>query len=269
MFTCIEFIPEKEGLFTKLYEKIKSPRPEREYVQVKGATAFLRLLVRENNTDWCKISSCLRGNERIVLLGEERIIPDGIPLKRYEPLSLGMVLIFKTLCRVLENVNAPQKLSLSIFDENAVLSPMIDKIVPLVRNASVYTEKVNSYFTASARIMRNSGMNIKIGEYETEKKAKGIVISDRYLSTLKEADFVFLANSNTISYNTVTGEGIFLEDEYKILKSPEIDDFTFASALYEKNNGLCFKDKDFRSVCFAGKVFSETDLADLIRQKML
>ena len=268
MFTCIEFLPEKEGFFTRVYEKIKSPQPEREYVQVRGATAFLRLAVRENNVDWCKISSCLRGNERIVLLGEEKTIPDGIPLERYKPSGLGMVLIFKTLCRVLENVNEPQKLSLSIFDEKAVLSSVIDKIVPLVRNACVYTEKVNSYFQASARIMKDSGMNIRIGEYETDKKIRGIVISDRYLTSLKEADFVFLAVNDTLSYNTVTGEGIFLEDEYKILKSPEIDDFAFASALYERNNGMVFKQKDFSSIYFAGKAINENDLSDLIKQKI-
>lgn len=269
MFTCIEFLPEKEGFFTKIYEKIKQPQPEREYVQVKGATAFLRLVVREDYADWCEISSCLRGNERVVLLSHEKSLPDGISLKRYEPVSLGMVLIFRTLCHVLKIVNEPEKLNLSVFDENAVLSPMIDKIAPLVRNACVYTEKVDSYFCASARVMKNSGMNIKIGEYETERKSHGIVISDKYLPSLKEADFIFLAGSDTISYNTVTGEGIFLEDKYKILKSPDIDDFSFASALYEKNNASVFAEKDFSSIYFAGKAVSEDELACLIRQKML
>ena len=268
MFTCIEFLPEKEGFFTKIYEKIKAPQPEREYVQVKGATAFLRLIVRENNTDWCKIASGLRGNERTVLLGQGRCIPEGVPLLRYEPISLGLLFAFKALCRALETVNAPHNLSISVFDEKGVLSSVIDNIVPLVRNAYVYTEKVNNYFCAAARIMKNSGMNIKIGEYESDKKVRGVVISDKYLPSHKEADFVFLAGKDTISYNTVTGEGIFLEDEYRILKSPEIDDFTFASALFERNNGTLFKEKDFTSLYLAGKLISEKSLSELIKQKI-
>lgn len=268
MFTCIEFLPEKEGFFTKIYEKIKSPQPEREYVQVKGASAFLRLIVRENNIDWCKISSCLSGNERTVLLEEGREIPPQVAFKRYEPLSLGMVLMFKVLCRILENVGSAEKITLNIFDENGVLASYIDEIVPLVRNAYVYTENINSYFFASSRIMHNSGMNIKISEYETERNVSGIVISDRYMPFLRDAGFVFLGSRDIIAYNTVTGGEIFLEDEYKVLKSTGIDDFTFASALYERNNAKSFCKKDFTSIYFAGKLIDETKLAELIKQKI-
>lgn len=265
MFTCLEILPESEGFFTKIYEKIKPPEPEREYIQVKGATPFLRLKVKENNIDWRKISACLSNNERIILTDNALEFPEKLNLKRYNPASLSAVLMFKTMCQVLKMTKASQTLSLSVFDKNGHLSPYIEKLVPLVRNASVYTEKIREYFLSASRIMEMSGMSIKINEYESPSPPEKIIFADEYLPSMKNADLVFLADSSVISYNTVTGHGIFLENEYKILKSELIDDFSFASALYELNNARFFDEREFTELCLCRKSATIESLSEMLK----
>ncbi|MBQ7956650.1 MAG: hypothetical protein IJ279_01325 [Clostridia bacterium] len=266
MFTCIEVLPENKGFFTKLYEKIKPPAPEREYVQVRGATPFLRLKVRENNIDWREISSLLSKDERVVLKDSFLPIPEQVSLNTYIPRSLGINIMFRTMCDVLEEADRCADINLSVFDRDARLIGQLEKIVPLVRNATVYTEKISEYFSCASEIARESGMSIIINEYESERVPSSVVFADEYLPEMKCADFVFLADNRVLSFNTITGNGIFLEDEYKTLKGESIDDFEFASALYEMNNADFFAERDFISLSLSKKQISVGELAEKISQ---
>ncbi|MBE6782934.1 MAG: hypothetical protein E7536_02860 [Ruminococcaceae bacterium] len=265
MFTCIELLPENTGFFNKFYEKINPPEPVRQYVQLSGATPFLRLCVRKNYIDWRKISSLLIKDERVILADEAVNMPQSVPLEKYEPASLSLVMIFRTLCKVLEKSDSASQINLSVFDRRGILVPYIEKIVPLVRNASVYTENVGEYFYCVSKIMNESGMSIKINEYDSTMNVSRIIVADSYLPVMKKADFVFLAEDKIISYNTVTGSGLELEKEYKMLKSQGIDDFCFASALFERNNARFFAEKDFTQIYLSQKVTSVDLLASRIR----
>ncbi len=269
MFTCIEFLPGSEGLFSKFYERIRPPSPEKEYVQVKGATPFLRLKVRENQIDWCKISSCLLKNERVILADNSLQIPQQLNIKRYRSDTLGMILIYKTMCRILERAGCASKINISVFDRNGILVPELHKIVKLARTVSVYTEEIKKYFYCSCRIMEESGMSIKINEYNSAAKAEGIIIADEYISAAKTADFVFLADNSVVAYNTITGQVINLPEEYRMLKSDSIDDLAFASALYELNKAKLPGEIDFVKIRFSQKNTEEEKLSELIREKVV
>ena len=156
MFTCIEILPEKEGFLNKIYERIKPPSPEREYVQVKGATPFLRLKVRENNVDWRKISSLLSKNERVVLKDKFLSLPEQSALYTYTPHLLGINIMFRTMCEVLKSADRCADITLSVFDKDAHLLNQIENIVPLVRYATVYTEKISEYFVCASQIAQEA-----------------------------------------------------------------------------------------------------------------
>lgn len=264
MFTCIEILPENEGILTKIYEKIRPPEPQRQYVQLKGATPFLRLNVRENNIDWCKISALLTKDERVVLKSDAVSLPEHISLTPYVPRRLPLLMMFRALCRVLKKADKPRHINISVFDKDGFLVNEIEKTVPLVRNASVYTEKISEYFYRASLITRESGMSIKINEYESAQKPAEIIIADEYLPCMKEAELVFLADKSVMAYNTVTGEGIFLEEEYKILKSQSIDDLMFASALFERNNAHFLAERDFLSLSLSEKAITHHQLSELV-----
>ncbi len=267
MFTCLEVLPKNEGIFLKIYEKIKPPAPQREYIQVKGATPFLRLKVRENNIDWRQISACLCKNERKILTDTCLEIPNGANLSKCFPKALGTNLIFKTFCEIAQSINLSHKISISVFDRGGFLLPQIEKLVPIVRNASVYTEKIREYFYMSSKIMAESGMSIKINEYDSPSKTEKIIIADEYKKNMKDASLVFLGDGAVVSYNTVTGAGISLENEYKILKGSGIDDFSFASALYEYNNADFFVERDFQRLYLAGRCVTREFLSEsLVKQ---
>ncbi len=267
MFTCLEILPKKERLAERLFEKIRPPEPKKEFVQVKGATPFLRLSVRENFVDWRKISAMLSSNERRLMLPEGCRIPQGLKLKACEPVSLGMNMIFDVMRDCLEKANSPKKISVSVFDRDAFLSSRLNEIVPFVRNISVYTERVREYFYVSSRIMGESGLCVRINEYDSACLPEKIVLADRYSNLMKKSDFVFSAQSAETYFNTVTGMGIDIENEYKLLKSDLHDDFLFLSCLFEYNGAKNLRKRKFDSLFLAGRHTDTQSLANIIEKR--
>lgn len=253
MFTCLEVLPEKEGIFSKIHEKIKPPLPQREYVQVKGGTPFLRLKVRKNHMSWAKISASLEKNERRVITGSDIQFPDCVSFARAEPRALGTNIMFRTALKLFEKSEKGKNLSVSLYDRDGSCIKKLKSLAPLVRYVSVYTEKIREYFYASSVIMEEWGMSVKINEYESLSPPGEIIIADDFSLNMRDARLVFMASPAVISYNTVTGEGFPLEEPYKILKSGSTDDFLFASALYEYNGVKDFENMEFQTLCLAGR----------------
>lgn len=260
MFTCLELTPKSRGLFSETYEKMRPPRPEREYVQVKGGTPFLRLKVKENHLSWAKISSALERNERRLLTGDEISVPPLVGLSRAEPAALGMTVMMKRACALLAAEGRPKKLSLSVYDRDGVAVSLLETSVSAVRYVSVYTEKIREYFYAASKIMEQSGMSVKINEYESVSPPGEIIVADRFRPCMKKARLIFLPSDKVIAYNTVTGEGFTLGEEYENLKSGQTDDFLFASALYEYCGVRSFAQRDFEHLCLAGRRVSDETL---------
>lgn len=260
MFTCLEILPEAEGLFAKLYEKVRAPFPETEFVQVKGGTPFLRMKVRENHIDWRKISLLLTGDERKILTSLS--VPENTDLQSAKPEALGLVIMYETFVSLAEEVKNPCNLSVSVYDRNGLLLKKLKKLVPFVRNISVYTEKIGEYFRLSSEIMEEWGMCVKINEYMSHAFPEKVIIGDKYNRDMNKAELVFLGDKTVASYNTVTGSGFLLEKEYKALKGNCADDFLFASALYEYNGVSHFGEKEFNSLFLAGKEISKSVLCE-------
>lgn len=253
MFTCIEILPESHNFFVRLQEKIRPTGPVKEYVQVRGATPFLRLKVKENHIDWRTISLCLTGDERKILFSSHIEIPDNINLSSCVPESLGLNMMLNVFLNLAEKAGKPREISVSVYDKEGAVTTRISELVPFVRNISVYTEKIREYFYLSSKIMKDSGMSIKINEYSSHAFPEKIIIADRYSKDMRNADLIFLSDSSVISYNTVTGGGIHLDDELKSLKSDDTDEMIFASALYEYNNARFLGDREFLKLHLAGR----------------
>lgn len=255
MFTCLEVLPGNEGLLKKLYEKVRPPLPEREFVQVRGGTPFLRLKVKENHAEWRKISFLLTGDERKILTSFS--VPENTGLSLCRPKALGLNMMLDTFASLAEKINNPRKISVSVYDRKGSLIKSFKKLVPLVRNISVYTENIREYFYLSSAIMEEWGMCVKINEYSSHAFPERIIIADEYCKDMNEAELVFLGDNSVISYNTVTMGGFILGNEYKALKAKGIDDFLFASCLYEYNGVSLLGERAFTSLFLAGKETTE------------
>lgn len=262
MFTCLEILPEDERLFAKIREKIRPPYPEREYVQVRGGTPFLRLKVKENHVDWRKISACLSGKERHILTDLSVPVPENSGFERCRPQALGLNVMLRTFVSLAQEIKKPERLSVSVYDKKGSAIENLKTLVPLVRNISVYTERVKEYFYLSSEIMEEWGMCMKINEYTSHAFPEKIIIGDEYNKDMCKASLVFLGDKSIVSYNTVTGGGFPLENEYKSLKSNNIDDFTFACALYEYNKAGFFENTQFTSLFLAGKEISRDAVSE-------
>ena len=260
MFTCLEILPESEGLFAKLYEKIKPPYPEREFVQVRGGTPFLRLKVRENHIDWRKIILSLTGEERKILTMLP--LPENTGLTSPRPRALGINIMLETFISFAKEAKNSRNISVSLYDRNGSLLKKLDKLVPLVRNISVYTEKIGEYFYLSSKIMEEWGMCVKINEYNSHAFPERFIIGDEYSRDMNKAELVFLGDKSIVSYNTVTGGGLLLPDDYRFLKGDGIDDFLFASSLYEYNGVSRLEKGIFSSLFLAGKEIKREALCE-------
>lgn len=264
MFTCLEILPEKEGIFSKIQEKIKPPVPQREYVQVKGGSPFLRLKVRENHLSWAKISASLEKGERKIICRDDVSFPDCISLRRVSPHALGMNIMLKNALSILEESGKGGKLTLSLYDRKGACINLLKSLAPAVRYVSVYTEKIKEYFYASSFVMEEWGMSVKINEYESLAPPGEIIVADEFSLNMKNARLIFLSSPSVISYNTVTGEGFCLEETYRILKSRCIDDFLFASSLYEYSGVKSFENCSFSRLCLAGRKVSREKLCEAV-----
>ena len=263
MFTRLEILPREERIIRKIKEKIKPPRIRKEYIQVKSGTPFLKLSVREDYFSWSEISLSLSGSERRILTDSEMRIPPETGLERGEFYSLGTVLMMKTALSLFEKAELPRNLSFALYDRNASCVRLLKKIVPFVRYASVYTEKISGYFYEASEIMRKSGMSIKVNEYSSFSRPADIVVADCFMRGMKGAGLIFLGRNDVVAYNTVTGEGFSLPEEYAYLCREGDDAFAFASALYESCSVRCLEESGFERLCFAGKV---TDTEKLLEK---
>ncbi|MBR3589032.1 MAG: hypothetical protein IKL16_05670 [Clostridia bacterium] len=260
MFTCLEILPENDNLFAKLYEKVRPPLPEREFVQVRGGTPFLRLKVRENHIDWRKISLSLTGDERKILTSLS--VPESTGLEVCRPKALGLNMMLEAFVSLAEEVNNPRRISVSVYDRKGILIKNLEKLVPLVRNISVYTENIREYFYLSSEIMEEWGMCVKINEYSSHAFPEMLIIGDEYCKDMNKAELVFLGDKSVVSYNTVTMGGFILGNEYKALKGKGIDDFLFASSLYEYNGVSLLGERAFTSFLLAGKEIRRSTLIE-------
>ncbi len=266
MFTSLEILPPCEGIFVKIKERIKPPGVRKEYVQVRGGTPFVRLKVREDYFSWSDISSSLSGSERCLVTDDGMRIPPCVSLRRGDFESLGTVIMMKTALSFLRKADASQNLSFSLYDRKGACVKLLKEIVPYVRYASVYTEKIQEYFYESVRILEESGMSIKVGEYESLSRQADIVVADSFSRNMKGAKLIFLGKNDVIAYNTVTGDGFTLPEEYERLKGGITDDFLFASALYEGCGVRSFEEMCFERLCLAGKVSDEEKILARCRE---
>ncbi len=264
MFTCLEVLPESQRIINRIYERLIPPQPQREFVQLKGATPFLRLKVKENHIDWQKIVFSLSKGEKNMLLPQSLCLPDSVALNTNVPVSLGLNMMFKAFLQTLSSFDKPSDIGISVFDKDAVIAQKLEKLVPFVRSVSVYTEKIKEYFYVSSKIMREWGLSVKIYEYECAYKPSKIILTDRYLPCMKTATLVFSGDNSEVYFNTVTGYGIKLENDLKELKSFSVDDFSFASFLYEYNKAKFLSEREFIRLNHAGRLTNTDKLSDVI-----
>lgn len=266
MFTSLEIIPPSEGIFAKIKERIKPPEVRKEYVQVRGGTPFVRLMVREDYFSWSEISSSLSGSERCLLADDSTAVPECISIRKGEFESLGTVLMMKTALYFLGRAEMQNTLTFSLYDRKGACVKMLKEIVPYVRYASVYTEKIQEYFYESVRILEESGMSIKINEYESFSVPSDIVVADSFSEKMKTSRLIFLGRDNVVAYNTVTGDGFTLPDTYEKLKGESTDSFLFASALYESCGVRSLAEKSFEKLRLAGKVSGDEKILQRCRE---
>ena len=212
---------EQKGLFRRRRCSIQAGQ-----TAVKGGAPFLSLFVLpgKKGVDWPMVEQTAGRSGRFALFPEQLELPQGCRLRRFTPEVLPLKIMLNTAAKVLSD-GREQGRSLLICDENAVLAPYLDRIVPCASRVRVQTERPDLYYETTARVMDRFGAAVAVGPMDA---AGGPVDAAVSFEPVEKAKLRFAAR------NLLSGETLFqVPEEYLRLCPAQIDPFLFLCALYE------------------------------------
>jgi len=212
---------ERKGLFRRRRCSIQAAQ-----TAVKGGAPFLRLFVTpgKKGVDWAMVEQTAGRSGRFALLPDHFELPPGCRLRRFTPEILPLKIMLNTAAKVLSD-GREQGRSLLVCDENAVLAPYLDRIVPCASRLKVQTERPDLYYETAARVMDRFGAAVAVGPMGAVGGAIDAAVS---FEPVKKAKRNFAAQ------DLLSGETPFdVPEEYLRLCPAQIDPFLFLCALYE------------------------------------
>lgn len=222
MFCAVCIAPrEKKGLFYRRRCEAEAVR-----TAVKGGAPFLRLTVfpGRKGVDWGLVERAAGRSGRFALLPDGVEWPPSCRLRRFVPEVLPLKIMLNTAAETLRD-GKEQGRSLLIRDENAVLSPYIDRVVLCASQIRVQTERPELYYEAAARVMERFGAAVSVGPVEPVSGTVDAAVTNEPLENAK---------MNFAAQSLMDGQTPFeMPEEYRRLCPEGIDPFLFLCALYE------------------------------------
>ena len=220
MFCTVSVMPWEKKLFHR--------RCSVETVQtaVKGGAPFLRLTVTpgKKGIDWHMVEQAAGRSGRFALLPDSVEWPESCRMRLFEPEILPLKIMLNTAAKTLAD-GWERGRSLLVCDENAVLAPYLDRIVPCASRLRVQTERPERYYETAARVMERFGAAIAIGPTGAAAGNVDAAVSQKPMANAK---------MNFAAEELLTGQTLFtVPEEYLRLCPAQIDPFLFLCALYE------------------------------------
>ena len=222
MFCTVTVLPrEKKGLF-----RCRRCSVEAVQTAVRGGAPFLRLTVTpgKKGVDWSLAEQAAGRSGRFALLPDGIEWPADCRLRRFVPEVLPLKIMLNTAAQALRD-GKEQGRSLLIRDENAVLSPYIDCVVPCASRLKVQTERPELYYEAAARVMERFGAAVAVSPMDAAAEAVDAAVTNEPVPN---------ARVNFAAQRLLGGQIPFtVPEEYLRLCPEQIDPLLFLCALYE------------------------------------
>lgn len=198
---------------------------------------------------WKKLRSCLGILRKDILISEDITIPESINITPFIPDILPRLLLMNSATDyIMNNHWAFTGKSLIVFDEKAVYTNHIEKLVSFFSSIKIITPHKDKYEVLSESLMKDYGFSLVLSSKKTFDSS--VIISDECNLPLYFDGMVFTNEKRYLmSAQVFHGSEIELESEYESLRPENIGRVLFASALYEKCGekalgNLCYKDFD-------------------------
>lgn len=245
MFVVIEKDEEQEGVFERFKDLFREPLVEKRKIEVPNALSFYIIKAKSYRgiCPWEKVEEAAGALRSRVLLPPETILPPESLLRPFEPTVFFERLLFNTAADAIKKMRLdPCRVSVTVFDENAYLIDLVEKLVPLAFQLRIITNCGVAYEQLGAYLLERFGISLLVSS-----RADDSVLSSTFIISAsgKAVPLIFpgilFTNRKEKLMNAVvmSGKGFDLPEKYAELLPKNIEPAAFAGALYE----LCGADE--------------------------
>lgn len=245
MFVTIETDEGHEGIFERFKDLFREPLVEKRKVEVPNALPFYIIKAKSYHgiCPWEKVEEAAGALRSRVILPSETVLPKESSLRSFEPTVFFERLLFNTAAEAIEKMQLdPCRVSITVFDENAYLIDLIEKLVPLASRLRIITNCGAAYDRLGDYLFERFGISIFVSG-----RADNAVLSSTFIISAsgKNVPLIFsgvlFSNKKEKLMNAVvmSGKGFSLPKIYAELLPKNVEPELFAGALYE----LCGADE--------------------------
>ncbi|MCR5485130.1 MAG: hypothetical protein K6F09_06010 [Clostridiales bacterium] len=274
MFAVLKISERDKGFLNTLKEYITPPEPEIRKVAVRSGAPFFIIKVKKKKSGvpWDDILYAAgRCSSKMIFTGSERP-PDGIPIYPFEPRCLPFIMLLNTVCAVIEKTKTDRKPVVGIYDRNAVLKDVFEKLLPLSSVIAV-TDREDEYGMAAGQMFKKYGASIPVGNDISLTDGCDVIICPNAADFRGTKKAVF-AVGNSLDNGYSENERILLNgdfdipDDYAYLLPNGAEKLRFVSALYELCGARALRDISEKTLFYAGNEINLYKTAEIVDKSM-
>lgn len=245
MFVTFEPEEKKEGAFELLCDLFREPLVQKQKVEVPDALPFYKVSAKNHrgHCPWDAVEAAAGALRSRVLLPPGVVPPKESGLRTFSPTVFCERLLFNTAVHSIEKMQLdPCRVSVTLFDENAYLVDLAQRLVPLAFEIRIVTSCVAAYEALSEYLLKETGISLIVSaRADNSVLSSTFIISESGKSVPLVFPGILFTNRKERMMNAVvmTGDGIELPEKYSSLLPEKIEPLLFAGALYE----LCGADE--------------------------
>ena len=245
MFVALVKDENSENIFERFKDIFREPLVKKIKAEVPGALPFYTIEAKSYRSEypWKAVEAAAGALRSRVLFPPETFPPQESLLVPFKADIFSERLLFNAAAESIQKMQLdPCRVSITLFDENAFLVDLVEKLVPLAFRLRIITNCVTAYEKLGEYLLERFGISIVISARADDNiLSSTFIISD----TAKNVPLIFpgvlFTNRKEKLMNAVvmTGEGFDLPEKYLSILPRGIEPLSFAGALYE----LCGADE--------------------------
>lgn len=249
MFVVLRTVKPVKGFFKRKKQKKIISNSDAAVCHTERDLPFFILDVLDESpiSDWEHIAAkCGRYASRIIA-PRNYVLPDHGKLKRFVPITMRSVLLFNTAEETIKKAGlAPENISVTVTDRNAVMSYAVCRLLPLASSVRIITSKPERYARICEEAFNEYGASLIIRSfYEPTLKPDIVICCDGIVSPAMQNAAVFTCKSKACGKIRFLCSGIKLLEKHKSIIPDEIDSVDFAGALTELCGSSEYKHSSF------------------------
>lgn len=241
MFAVLNIRPKSEKLYKRMWEYAFPKKTEILQTAVRNGAPFFTVCVSRvrGEIPWDDVAFYSGNCAERMLLPKGVIPPANSKVKAFVPKFLPQRVLFNTACELLaRSEQSPVGKTITLIDNNAVLTREVNRLVPFGSAVRVVTNKTEDYELYSEKIMEDFGATLLLTDNIDSAADSNIIISPEGLpeEILPSKTCIVFSGKQQPSqgFVSVTGKDVNLQPCYRRIVPHGIDNDMFAAALFEK-----------------------------------